>query len=945
LTNFFFNNLVISFSTTTMRVLAIACVALAVFVGCCSAATVTLKANFKLVNQNQFPNGILSGMVYYYYNDKDLLKSRTRFETNYIDTNGRDQVHVDLYHYENGAMYSFCSACEADLLLGNPEPWYKIDTDINCETGKDGYTTCDRTSAGFSNSVVKFSTKGTPGNNDFKVRYVKFQDGREYTFSECDASIKVDNYKTKFQLEENSGCPAPQCRSFVDVVFILDASSSVDDGEWGKQKEFLSKAVSKFAISASDANIGIIEFAAPWKTCCCAKEKDCKDCYKQRNNDNMNEYWRKQWMTYTCTDSSLHLKTEKTENGLTRYIDDCVFDQRCLPEKDDTAKVFFELGYVGYQDKVNSLERITGHTCQRYGLKKAYEMLFENNKRCPVGKDKSECPIPVVIVVTDGEDLCHTSTQEWAKKVREADPRGMLIEVGVGLKSNYDKKFIADLSTQMPGYNMEFNVNNHAELDTILDRLMAPACSMGQLNGTSSCLSCKGQCVCGDCLCPPECDTDSFPVCKDVACIALTPEHGCKVTDAECSVTDSQCYTPRCDNTEKSREKRCKADPVDCAAYFASQGRPLKACEYTKCQNGCNEKYIYKNHSYCRELAGPDLCLEAECNPNGDGADPNTGCIIKDVDCSYLDETCVGVRCVGGICTGDECETPCNKKEGDEIVLRCPPQTCVNVRCNPQADEEHRCETEPVVCEASKNKCKESVCQGDEKHFECVEVPIEDACDDMNKAGGCRTYTCDPEVVNPDGTYGACVPTNLTHKPDNCIDYTCGDDDMWIANPKCANTKACKLAKCDDSDGSCYEVEISCRGKVKLPNKCFEAACREPDGCYKKQYRDAYFDVCGNCISAYEADSTESFSSETMEECTMTSEEELHTEGLAAAAIALIVIGAILIGAALALSSVVGTKALIDRANNAADQAVVSNPLFEDSQTEMSNPAFMGESV
>jgi len=300
---------------------------------------------------------------------------------------------------------------------------------------------------------------------------------------------------------------------------------------------------------------------------------------------------------------------------------------------------------------------------------------------------------------------------------------------------------------------------------------------------------------------------------------------------------------------------------------------------------------------------------------------------------------------VGGICTGDECETPCNKKEGDEIVLRCPPQTCVNVRCNPQADEEHRCETEPVVCEASKNKCKESVCQGDEKHFECVEVPIEDACDDMNKAGGCRTYTCDPEVVNPDGTYGACVPTNLTHKPDNCIDYTCGDDDMWIANPKCANTKACKLAKCDDSDGSCYEVEISCRGKVKLPNKCFEAACREPDGCYKKQYRDAYFDVCGNCISAYEADSTESFSSETMEECTMTSEEELHTEGLAAAAIALIVIGAILIGAALALSSVVGTKALIDRANNAADQAVVSNPLFEDSQTEMSNPAFMGESV
>jgi len=294
-----------------------------------------------------------------------------------------------------------------------------------------------------------------------------------------------------------------------------------------------------------------------------------------------------------------------------------------------------------------------------------------------------------------------------------------------------------------------------------------------------------------------------------------------------------------------------------------------------------------------------------------------------------------------------ECENECTKKEGENIVLKCPPEKCMVVTCDENAaDEEHRCQKEPVKCEPTKNKCRQNVCQGDDaEHFGCVVIPIEGACDDLNKADGCRTYACDADVKNDDGTFGACVPTTLVHEPDNCIEYTCGDDDMWNATPKCTTDKACKLARCDDSDGSCYEIDLNCRGKVKLPNKCFEPACREPDGCYKKQYRDAYFDVCGNCISAYEADSTESFSSETMEECTMTSEEELHTEGLAAAAIALIVIGAILIGAALALSSVVGTKALIDRANNAADQAVVSNPLFEDSQTEMSNPAFMGESV
>jgi len=65
------------------------------------------------------------------------------------------------------------------------------------------------------------------------------------------------------------------------------------------------------------------------------------------------------------------------------------------------------------------------------------------------------------------------------------------------------------------------------------------------------------------------------------------------------------------------------------------------------------------------------------------------------------------------------------------------------------------------------------------------------------------------------------------------------------------------------------------------------------------------------------------------------------TEGLAAAAIALIIIAAIVAGAGIAASSIIGTKTLINRARGAANQSAHSNPLFEESETEMVNPTFV----
>jgi len=141
----------------------------------------------------------------------------------------------------------------------------------------------------------------------------------------------------------------------------------------------------------------------------------------------------------------------------------------------------------------------------------------------------------------------------------------------------------------------------------------------------------------------------------------------------------------------------------------------------------------------------------------------------------------------------------------------------------------------------------------------------------------------------------------------------------------------------------CSLVDVSCVGKVNITSPCFQAICKEPKGCQKKLYDGAYVDICGNCIRGDGLEGSATESQET--DCVEAPPEPLDTEGLAAAAVALIVIGAIIIGAAIAASTVLGTKALLDRARGAANQSVVSNPLFEDSQTEMSNPAFAGDTV
>jgi len=966
--------------------LAVVFVALAAFVGTCYGLSAGFYANYHMRNSLMYPNGYMNGTVYYWYDSTTLPNSRLRFET--AVNMGNVHYHVELYHYQNGALYTICSVCQAAHLAYQPDYYGINEVTDTCEDDSvyPGFKRCTRQLMG-GYGVVELVAKGTLGEDGYGIKYVKYSDGRELEFLDYNPIANPEDQKTKFEVD-GTGCPEPVCKSKMDVIFVLDASGSVDEREWRDQKNFLQEAVKKFKLDNDNAKVGIVEFCGP--TCCDYGGKECpkndihghwfyyiEDAICPQDNITINygddksicqeyecnkykclkyegNWWNKKCVEYSTTECEEYnyYKCARYYQDR-RYSEDCDFDGRCTITESTTAKIFMELTYDDVDGKIGKLvnadgssNRISGNTCQRYGLVKAYDMLYgDGNDRCTDQNNRTaaDCPVPVVIVITDGAEFCAASTKEWADKIKAKDSRALLIEVAVGLGEEYDQNYLKSLASVIGGESAVLPVDGYAQVNTILDKMISPVCSLGTTTTGSCGSSCHGYCACSTCLCPT-CESEASSVCNYYECLDVDIANGCQEFNVTCSSTDAECFVPYCDKEEtENPEAKCKTETVDCAEVLAERGRPLKQCEYTICSHGCSEEYIYKDNEFCKELVAGDLCKIAKCDPENSPDD--SGCVILNVSCedSPLHEGCNVVQCVDGTCTGFDCEpeNPCIVDD----VLKCPPEECVIVTCDPNAYDDEgkkgRCIRENITCE-SKNKCRESVCRDNA----CVEFPIDGGCSSLTKEGGCRSYRCDASAKAEDGTDGACVATLLTHDANSCVDYSCGDDDMWIATPRCTSEKACKISRCDSSlpaGENCIEVDVDCYAEITIPSKCFEAACREPDGCYKKQYRDAYFDVCGNCVGSNEADSAASFSSETLIECTMGSEEELETEGLAAAAIALIVLGAIIIGAAIAISSVVGTKALIDRARNASDQAVVSNPLFEDSQTEMSNPAFLGD--
>jgi len=908
------------------KVLSLVFVVLAVFVGICHAAKYMYVGNYVLRNRETYSDGHVNGVVYYYYNEEDLLSSRIYFETSYR-YNNKDVISKQLYHYKNNALYSFCTQCMASKLNVNPEKWWNENPEndtSSCEALEDGYYRCTRNAVA-GGSVYEVVSKGTVGTSDFDVKFVKFNDGREYTLSGFSGvPLQYNTYKERLEITSSMKCPEPVCKSFVDIVFVLDSSESVDDDEWTKTKAFVTSTVQNFQLGPKDAYVGVVEFSAPDETCRSGWSGWYDRCCDQR----------------VLNHTTVTLKPNAPRNSnKVRFYDDCMFDQKCNNKTDYTAKILLELGHENVLDRISKITHMPGHTCQRYGLIKAYEMLFERNTRCTNGV----CPTPIVIVVTDGEDLCHASTKEWAEKLKAADDRLQLLEVGVGLKAQFDEDYLKELSSTFATGDTALSVDNYDQINSILDNVIVTTCDLGATT-EGSCPSCRGFCVCSECFCPI-CDSDNDDACSYHDC--TTAENGCIQMKHVCN--NATCYTQSCDPNDFNQ--RCKPHPIDCRKKLVDDGVVSKIydCQAVECVDGVGCK-VSNNDTYCQERR--EICKYGVCDPSRSNRDD--GCYYTEWPCKVGEfAKCDSVWCEldpatnQEKCDGENCEVtncfPYDEKTGKHFE-RCPPnpdQPCGIHDCNESASsEEERCIYSPMP--KNENMCLINTC--DETTHEIV---VSRLTGDNNPCKGnntkCRTYACDPD--GNDGK-GACVESlvlpDFDTTSDPCVTYECNDALGWYAVPKCPQTKNCSIAKCS-YDGTCYEEPVSCAEKVVIPNECMQAVCSEEKGCFRRQYAGAYFDICGNCIR-----SDPFVSSSKVPEnvnCVSFSEVPMTKEGLAAAAVALIVLGVIVIGAALAVTGVMGTKALIDRARGAANQSVVSNPLFQDSETEMTNPAFIGDTV
>jgi len=400
-------------------------------------------------------------------------------------------------------------------------------------------------------------------------------------------------------------------------------------------------------------------------------------------------------------------------------------------------------------------------------------------------------------------------------------------------------------------------------------------------------------------------------------------------------------------------------------------------CNFTMSYENCTETKAEEveklNDLY------PEKCYTPACGDNGrckyvevpvpEGM-PWTKCMApvceKKSDGSWnwvYKPTTVNLTCKSDACTFRECRNDANETlfpDGCHKEDICMNQTteCATYKCNIEGAE--------PVCERInatfiETDCTKEVCQDGKKVLVNLDPRI--VCPGIFKERNISFDKCHEAVC----LNGMCdmVETKPLGPINECTNYTCNPETgIFDETPKCDDGIYCTSDTCS-VQGECKYEAIICDNLISMEAyPCFQARCKEDlekkdFSCVRKLISDAYIDVCGNCImEAFDVQSGSSFPETTsnsgstsesrtksvdLTQCTGAPAKPLITEGLAAASIALIILFAIIIGAAIAASSVLGTKTLIERAKGADNQSAHSNPLFEENETELSNPTYAGD--
>jgi len=357
-------------------------------------------------------------------------------------------------------------------------------------------------------------------------------------------------------------------------------------------------------------------------------------------------------------------------------------------------------------------------TNQALGLNLAMQIFDRSPRRNFTSK-----PHNIVIVVTDGEDTFPNMTARNATLVRSAPYNALLIEVGVGLACDYDKRYLRSIASPLGSDENRayFDVTDYGGILAIAEEIFPPLCSFE--NTVSECgRDCHGFCGCGQCLCP-SCD-ESTDVCHLIKCnVSGGFSNGCVVLDEKYEIEDDACTSWLCTEEGEVDEETGKKGEwyyvnETCDAVRSAN---LGACRKVYCDvefGGCR---VEVDSSYCQLEMAQSPCEVWECVPLGEEPeDTTTGCrMIEDYRA--------------------ECENSVPQEALTENG------GCINV-----------------------------VCPESGSSFNCADM-IVDTCEADNNA--CVTFKCTDKL---DGTFGCVGTPTAVHEPTPCVEWECDNTDGWF---------------------------------------------------------------------------------------------------------------------------------------------------------------------
>lgn len=256
-------------------------------------------------------------------------------------------------------------------------------------------------------------------------------------------------------------------------------------------------------------------------------------------------------------------------------------------------------------------------------------------------------------------------------------------------------------------------------------------------------------------------------------------------------------------------------------------------CERSTCSPGApgadaNGCLIVLNNTYCQALPRPS-CSQRQCDPNGMGADPTTGCTLTfvssgvacdDSNLCTLNDVCINGTCIG---TPRNCTT----------ALFC----TLNNTCNPATGQ----------CVAgARPRCNDSkLCTADscnETANTCTFTPNNTYCSILlNPDPQCQFALCNGSsptgcTLNnrPNGL--VCNDTNPSTSFDACLNGVCvGVPNNCTTNTTCNDMRNCTFDFCNTTSFTCQFVPNNtyCQATQVVEPQCQNAYCNgsSPTGC------------------------------------------------------------------------------------------------------------------